>query len=237
MVPGDDDRQPLPALLEQGLDGEDRRLGVQRVEDGLEQDQVDAAVDEARERLAVGRDQLVEVDVAKARIVDVGRDRRGLAGRPEHAGDEARPRGIARRMHSSAASRASRAARRLSSYTRRVQAVVGLRRRVRVEGVGLDDVGAGREVLGVDLADDLRLRQREQVVVALQVARPKRRSARRESRLPRAGSPGSWCPWRRPGSGCGARAGRAVRRFCRAACSSPCFALLTHERIIAHAGL
>ncbi len=43
------------------------------------------------ERFGVGCDQLVERDVAEARVVDVGRDRRGLARRPEHAGDEARP--------------------------------------------------------------------------------------------------------------------------------------------------
>src|SRR2546422_9910501 len=49
-------------------------------------------------------------------------------------------------------------------------AVVGLRRSVRVEGVGLDDVGPGLEVLVVDLANHPRTRQREQVVVALQVA-------------------------------------------------------------------
>ena len=49
-----DDREPPSALLEQRLDREDRRLGVERVEDGLEQDQVGSAVGETREGLAVG---------------------------------------------------------------------------------------------------------------------------------------------------------------------------------------
>ncbi len=44
----------------------------------------------AVDRLAVGRDQIVEADVAKAGIVDVGRDRRRAVGRAERAGDEAR---------------------------------------------------------------------------------------------------------------------------------------------------
>jgi hypothetical protein len=61
-----------------GLDREQRGLGIQRVEDGLDQQQVGAAVDQAAGLLAVGLDQLVEGDVARARVVDVGRDRRGL---------------------------------------------------------------------------------------------------------------------------------------------------------------
>ena len=45
---------------------------------------------------------------------------------------------------------------------------------MRVEGVGLEDVGAGIEVGRVDVVDDLRLRQRQEVVVALQIVRPAR---------------------------------------------------------------
>ena len=44
--------------------------------------------------------------------------------------------------------------------------------RSRVERVGLDDVGAGLEVLLVDAPHERGLRQRQQVVVAFQVARP-----------------------------------------------------------------
>ena len=40
------------------------------------------------------------------------------------------------------------------------------------EGVGLDDIRTGLEVGLVDVADDLRLGERQQIVVALQVARP-----------------------------------------------------------------
>src|SRR5687767_14389417 len=43
---------------------------------------------------------------------------------------------------------------------------------VGVERVGLDDVGAGPEVLAVDGRDDLGLGEGEEVVVALHVARP-----------------------------------------------------------------
>ena len=70
--------------------GKARRLGVQRVEHRLDQDDVGAALDQPAHLLRVGLAQLVEVDVAEAGIVDVGRDRRRAVGRPDGAGDEAR---------------------------------------------------------------------------------------------------------------------------------------------------
>ena len=48
-------------LLEQRLDREDGGLGVERVEDGLDEQEVDAAVHEATGRLVVGRHELLEV--------------------------------------------------------------------------------------------------------------------------------------------------------------------------------
>ena len=48
-------------------DGEDRGLGVERVEDGLDQQRVDAAVDQPAHLLAIGDAQFVEGDGAKAR--------------------------------------------------------------------------------------------------------------------------------------------------------------------------
>jgi hypothetical protein len=49
------------------------------------------------------------------------------------------------------------------------ETVVGLRHRRAVEGVGLDDVAAGLEVLVVDVTDDLGLGEHQQVIVAAQV--------------------------------------------------------------------
>jgi hypothetical protein len=52
-----------------------------------------------------------------------------------------------------------------------VEAVVGHRDGRAVKRVGLEDVGAGVKVVGVDLRDDVRPRQHEDVVVALQLSR------------------------------------------------------------------
>ena len=167
---GDDERQAHAARLEVFVDREQRGLGVERVEDGLDQQQVDAAVDQRGHRFGVGGHQLVEADVAKARIVDVGRDRGGAVGRTEHAGDEAR---LLRRFRCPGvgAFAGKPGSGKVDLAHPALQLVVGLRDARRVEGVGLDDVGAGFEKGVVDRAHDLGLGQREQVVVALEVAR------------------------------------------------------------------
>jgi hypothetical protein len=52
-----------------------------------------------------------------------------------------------------------------------LETIIGLADRLRVEGVGLDDVGAGLEISVVDLADDRGLGQHEEIVVALEIVR------------------------------------------------------------------
>ena len=161
----DHHRQP-PALLREDLaGGEDRRLGVQRVEDRLDQDQVGAAVDEAAHLLGIGATEVVEAHRAEARVVDVRRDRGGAVGRPERAGDEARPAVLGRRPVERAADQPGPVEVQVVDAV--LHAVVGLGDRGRGEGVGLDDVGAGDRVAIVDLLDRLRLGQDQQVVVAL----------------------------------------------------------------------
>ncbi len=122
-----------------------------------------------RRGIEVRRDELVEGHVAGARVVDVGRDRGRAGRRAERAGDVPRPlRG--RDLVRDPAGQPRRLEVELVGQL--LHAVVGQRDRGGVEGVGLDDVGAGLEVLAVDAGDDLRLGERQQVVVALQVARP-----------------------------------------------------------------
>ena len=162
----DHQRQANAALGERLKAGEDRRLGVERVENGLDQDEVGAAVDEAADLLAVGDAQLVEGDRAEAGIVDVGRQRSGAVRRPQRAGDEAAP-----------AVRLFRLDRRPPRQSRPVaiefidqvlHAVVGLRDRGRGEGVGLENVRARQRVGEMDVFDRLRLGQGQKIIVALQ---------------------------------------------------------------------
>ncbi len=165
---GDHHRQPAAALGERLLAGEDRRLGVQRVEDGLDQEQVGAAVDQPADLLGVGIAQLVEGDGAEAGIVDVGRHRGGAVGRPERAGDEARLAVVLLGFERRAPGEPRAVAVQLVDDV--LHAVIGLGDAGRGEGVGLENVGAGLRIGEVDRLDRLGLGQRQQVVVALQVA-------------------------------------------------------------------
>ena len=74
-------------------------------------------------------------------------------------------------VHSSATALAIRAPFDVQLVGDVLEQVVGLRDGGAAEGVGLDDVGAGGQVLAVDLADHVGPRQDQQVVVALQILR------------------------------------------------------------------
>ncbi|CAM2147897.1 hypothetical protein PT2222_10327 [Paraburkholderia tropica] len=164
----DHDRQVLAGVLEQLVEREQRGLGVERVEDRLDEEQIAAAVHQRLGLLVVRAAQFLERHVARARIVDVGRDARGLRRRSDRARDEARL--VGRRV---LVARGAREFRRLHVHLdgEFAHAVVVLRHRGRAERVGFDDVRARGEILVVNLADDLRLREREQFVIALDVAR------------------------------------------------------------------
>jgi hypothetical protein len=51
------------------------------------------------------------------------------------------------------------------------EAIIFLAGEVGIEGVGLDEIGAGFQILAADVADDFRLGQGEKIVVALQFRR------------------------------------------------------------------
>ena len=105
----------VPTLVEGVLERIDRRLGVQRVEDRLDQQDVGAAFDQAERRLAIGGAQFVEGDGAKAGIVTrpARSTRCGWSGRSSPRRNGGTP--VFSSATSSAAARASRAPSRLSS--------------------------------------------------------------------------------------------------------------------------
>ena len=138
-------------------DGVERGLGVERVEDGLDQQQIGAAVEQAVDLFAIGRAQIVEGDGAVAGTRNVGRDRGGAVGRADGAGDETR-------LAVLGADALGGGAREFRAFEIELvgkagEVVIGLRDRGRGEGVGGDDVGAGAQIFGVDILDRLRLRQ------------------------------------------------------------------------------
>ena len=144
-----------------------RGLGVQRIEDGLQQDEIDPAFNQGLGCLAVGGAEGGEVDGALAGVVHVRGDREGLVRGAEYARDEAGPLGGGCGIGGLAR---DPGAGEIEGAHRADQAVVLLRHPVRVESVGGDDVGAGFEEARMDVADDLRPGEGEQVVVTGQLA-------------------------------------------------------------------
>ena len=165
-----DEREADSGGLEGGLDAEDRGLAVERVEDRLDQEDVGAALDQALGRLLVGGGELLERDVAGGGVVHVGRDRGRPVRRPEGAGDEPRPAGF-RGLRGVGGFAGDPGGRGVHLADEGLQGVVGLGDPRRRERVRLDDVRAGVEIGVVDRPDDPRLGQRQEVVVAAEVAR------------------------------------------------------------------
>ena len=149
-------------------DGVERSLGVQSVEDGLDQQQIGATVEQAVDLFAVSLAQIVESHGAIAGIGYIRRDRRGAVGRAQRARNKSRLAVFSGYPLGSGAREFGAIAIELIGEVRHV--VVGLRDRGRGEGVGRDDVGAGAQIIGVDIFDRLRLGQDQQIVVATDVA-------------------------------------------------------------------
>ena len=156
---GDPERQLGHGLARGGNGG----LRVERVEDRLDQEQVDAAVAQREHLLRVRGDHVLEADRAVGRVLDLRRERERHVQRPDGARDEAvvlvgdlagEPRPF--EVHVA---------------HRRLERVVGLADARRREGVRGRDVRAGLEVGAMDALDDLRARQVEQVGIALDVPR------------------------------------------------------------------
>ena len=155
-------------------------------------------------------DELVERDVARAGIVDVGRDRRGAVGRAERAGDEARPVGRLRRPARPRARARSRAAARLISCTRASGRSRPARSTSRVN-VLVSTMSApaakyaswiARTTSGC-VSDSRSLSPLRSCAWCVSRTQPARGSPPRES-----GAPGSSCPSRRRGPGCDGRGAR-----------------------------
>ena len=147
-----DHQRHLKATLGESFEAsEDRRLGVERVEDGFDQEDVRAAVDEPSDLLAIGDAELVEADRAETRIVDV-RGKRGRAvRRPQSAGDEA-ARAIGLLRLDCGPPRQSRPVA-VEFVDLRLHPIIGLRDRGGREGVGLENVRAGQRVSQMDVFD------------------------------------------------------------------------------------
>ena len=88
-ITGDHHRHVDAAFLGDFGNGLDRRLGVQGVEDGLDQEEVDPALLQAVDLLAIGVPQIIEGHGRKPGLEDVG-EIEAVRLAADRAGDKAR---------------------------------------------------------------------------------------------------------------------------------------------------
>ena len=164
------EREPERKLRRDVACGDDRGLGVQGVEDGLHHEQIDASVAQSGDLLLVRLAHLIEGDRPVRGILDPGRQRKGDVQRAERAGHEPRLLGSPPRPRVGGLPREPGA---FEAHLggKLLQVVVSLPDAGRREGVRGRDVGARVEVGVVELGDDLRVREVQEVGVALDVLR------------------------------------------------------------------
>ena len=217
-------------------DGVDRRLGVERIENGLDQQRVDAAVDQPAHLLRIGDAQLVEGDGAEAGIGDVGRDRRGAIGRTDGAGNEALATILV--LGNAACFTGEPRAFQVQFVGDLRHAVIGLRDTGRGERVGGDDVGAGAKIREMDGADRVRPAEIEEIVVAAHLAIPGIEARTAKLALVEIQRLKSSFPWRRRAPECARRRdGAAPFRLLTSTRTLPCdyarsFCALTRGRAL-----
>ena len=163
---GNDYGQGAPQTVAGAHDSVQRRLGIERVENGLDQQQVGAALHQRARGDLVGGREPVEIGGPVAGILHARRQRGSAVGGAQAAGHEVRPavaplgrvRGLAGDLRRCAVD---------VGYPV-LKPVVRLRWRIGGEAVGGQDVGPGLEIGVVDFTHEMRLGQAQQVVVALQ---------------------------------------------------------------------
>jgi hypothetical protein len=187
----DHEREADIVLGENLLDGDERGLGVEGVEDGLDQQQVHAAGEERAHLAAVVGLHLVEGDDPETRVVGVGRIGERDGQRPDGAGDVAAAAGgvgdavgpgaallrglevdVVRQLLEELVLDDALVERRIlaTAFLARVlDEELALADAGRRKRVGLDDIGAGLKEAAVDVADLGRSGEGVDVAVVLEV--------------------------------------------------------------------
>ena len=168
---GDHNRQIDSQRFKLLFNRKDRRFGVEGIEHRLNQNQIRPAFHQRFGGFTVGFHQPVKGDVAEGRVVDVGRNGRRAVSRAEDPCDVAR---FFRRTCGPGIGAGAGQFRRHKVDFRRQGFHLVIRHRDgrRVKSVGFNDIRPGRKIGIVDSGYHIRLAENQQVVVALQVARP-----------------------------------------------------------------
>ena len=147
--------------------GKHRRLGIERIKHRFDQNQIGTARHQSVDLLAIGCDQLIKGNRAKAGIIDIWGKRGRAVGRTNGTCDKAFAAialfGLDGGFHRKPCAFA------VEFMHHRFHAVIGLRNGCRGEGVGFDNIRASQQVVEMDGPHRIRLRQNQQIIIALLV--------------------------------------------------------------------
>ena len=150
----------LPGGIEGGF-------GIERVEDGLDEQRIDPTLQQGCHLLAVGIGQVVEGQGTVSGIAHIGAHGASLVGRTYGAGHEA---GLLGRREGIGCLTGQTGGGQVDIAHAMLHMVVGLADARGVERIGFDDVGTGSQILAVDVRHDVGTGEAQQVVVALQLS-------------------------------------------------------------------
>ena len=174
---GDDGRKSIPDPGERIQRG----FGVERVEAGLDEQQVDAAGDEGGDLFLVDGRKVIERKGTTAAVGQVGRQGQRFGRGADTAGYPDFPAGPVRFR----AGKAGTGQRHFGGPT--VHAIFFLRDPVAAERIGFDDIGAGLDIGAVYAGHQIGLRQIERVEIAAAAAaleQGSRRTVEQQDPLP-----------------------------------------------------
>ena len=157
---GDHDRPAAATSFENLFDRNYRRFGVECVENGFDEQNVGAAVDQAIGCLDIVAYQFVKGDVTGARVIHIGGNGGGARCRADDAGHQARlGRVLCGKFVTGGAGKGGTC--NVEFVNDLFQFVIRLGKTCGIEGVGFNDVGTSRQVLLVDALNNFRASQQQ----------------------------------------------------------------------------
>ncbi len=177
---GDHHGQAHTSRFKHRLHSKNSRLGVQRIEDGLDKYDVDATIQQPVQLLGVCLAQLFERDIARCRVVDIRRNGGGFRLRPQSTCNETGALWCAEFIACLARQLGRRHVHLISKLR---QTVITLRNRCCTKCIGFDNIGTGRQILAMNFRHQIRANQTQKLVISLQVFPMRRKTFPPEIRL------------------------------------------------------
>ncbi len=155
-------------LNEHFFSRKDSCLGVQRIKDRLNENNVGATIDQTTDLVGIGNAQIIKCDGTITGIVDIRRQRSGTVCWAKCAGNKTATTIFLLRADGCATSQARAITVELINGI--FHAVIRLRNRRRRECVGFENVSSGHSIGIMNFFNCLWLGERQKVVVALKLA-------------------------------------------------------------------